>query len=104
MASLRGFDVVARSKGTPQHAQRAPARLLRLLRARRAALASSALHQGEAGLLGAQPLPRVLERAASRAADLTALDHAELRERRGANQRTACREGGLGPASAAAAA
>ena len=75
MASLRGFDVVARSKGTPQHAQRAPARLLRLLRARRAALASSALHQGEADLLGAQPLLRVLERAASSAADVTAVDH-----------------------------
>ena len=35
----------------------APARLLRLLRARLAALCS----QGEAGPLGAQPLPRVLE-------------------------------------------
>ena len=31
--------------------------------------------QEEAGPLGAQPLPRVLERAASKAADLTAFDH-----------------------------
>eukprot|EP00964_Phaeocystis_antarctica_P128440 scaffold92237_cov60-Phaeocystis_antarctica.AAC.2 len=31
--------------------------------------------QKEAGPLGAQPLPRVLERAASKAADFTAFDH-----------------------------
>ena len=31
--------------------------------------------QGEAGPLGAQPLPRVLEPAASKAADFTAFDH-----------------------------
>ena len=53
---------------------RAPARLLRLLRACLAALDSSALPGREAGPLGAQPLPRILERAASRAADLTAVD------------------------------
>ena len=55
---------------------RAPARLLCLLRARLAAPARHA--QGEAGLLGA-PLPRVLERAASKAADSTAFDHSGLR-------------------------
>ena len=51
-----------------------PARLLCLLRAHLAALGSSAHSQEEAGpSLGAQPLPRVLERAASKAADFTAL-------------------------------
>ena len=46
----------------------APARLLRLLGARLAALGGSALPGGEADPLGALPPPRVLERAASRAA------------------------------------
>eukprot|EP00964_Phaeocystis_antarctica_P019232 scaffold10620_cov48-Phaeocystis_antarctica.AAC.1 len=32
--------------------------------------------RGEAGLLGAQPLPRVLERVATKAADFPAVDHA----------------------------
>ena len=40
---------------------RAPARLLRLLRARLVALGGSALPGGEANPLGAQPVPRVLE-------------------------------------------
>ena len=48
-------------------------RLLRLLRARLAALGGSALPKGEAGPLGAQPRPRVFERAASQAADVTAV-------------------------------
>ena len=47
----------------------APAWLLCLLRARLAALAGSALPGREAAPLGAQPLPRVLELAASKAAD-----------------------------------
>ncbi len=34
------------------------------------------LSQGEPGPLGAQPLPRVLKRAASKAAHFTAFDHA----------------------------
>ena len=41
----------------------APARLLHLLRARLAALGGPALPRGEAGPLGAQPLPRLLELA-----------------------------------------
>ena len=53
----------------------APARPLRLLRARLAALDSSALPGGEAGPLRAQPLPRVLELAASKAANFPAFDH-----------------------------
>ena len=44
----------------------APARLLRLLTVRLSALDSSAHSQGEAQSLGARPLPRVLERAASK--------------------------------------
>ena len=47
----------------------APARLLSLLRARQAALSRVALPGREAGPMGAQPLPRLLERAASKAAD-----------------------------------
>ena len=54
---------------------RAPARLLRLLRARLAALAGSARSQGEAGPLGAQPPPRVRELAASKAAHFPAVNH-----------------------------
>ena len=53
----------------------APARLLRLFRARLAALGSSAL-AGSGRPTGAQPLPRVLELAASKAADVPAFDHA----------------------------
>ena len=53
----------------------APARLLCLLRARLAAPGSVALPGGEASPQGMQPLPRVLERAASKAADFTAFDH-----------------------------
>ena len=56
----------------------APARLLRLLRARLAALAGSALPgerpAGRSTSLGARPLPRVLELAASQAAHVTAFD------------------------------
>ena len=49
----------------PQLAYRRNARLLRLLRARLAALAGStpSTLRGEASPPGAQPLPRVLERA-----------------------------------------
>ena len=54
---------------------RAPARLLRLLRARLAALGSAAL-PGRGRPTGCQQLPRVLERLASKAADGTAFDHA----------------------------
>ena len=52
----------------------APARLLRLLRARLAAPGSSALPGEEAGPPGAQPLPRVLELAASKVADSAAFN------------------------------
>ena len=52
---------------------RAPARPLRLLRARLAAVGSLAL-LGRAGPPGAQPLPRLLEPAASKVADVTAFD------------------------------
>ena len=51
----------------------APARLSRLLSARLAAPGSSTLPGGETGPLGAQPRPRVLERAASQVTDATAL-------------------------------
>ena len=44
-------------------------------RARLVALAGSTHSQGEPGPLGAQPMPRVLELAASKAADSTAFDH-----------------------------
>ena len=54
----------------------APALLLCLFRARPAALGSSALPGREAGPLGAQPVPRLLEPAASKAADCTASDRA----------------------------
>ena len=59
---------------------RAPAPLLRLLRARLARRLWAARHsQEEAGPRGTQPLPRVLARAASKpAADVTAFDHAGL--------------------------
>ena len=43
--------------------------------ARMAALGGSALLEGEAGPFGALPLPRVLERAASKVADSAAFDH-----------------------------
>ena len=56
----------------------APARLLCLLRARPAALDSSALPGREAGPLGTQPLPRVLQLAVSIAADPTAFEHPGL--------------------------
>ena len=52
----------------------APARLLCLARARLAALAGSTHSQDEASPLGAQPLPRVLEVAASEAAHFPAVD------------------------------
>ena len=48
---------------------------LRLLRARLVALAGSTHSQGEPRPLGTQPLPRVLELAASKAASFTAFDH-----------------------------
>jgi hypothetical protein len=48
-------------------------RLLCLLRALLARLWAAWHSQGEAGPLGAQPLPRVLERAASKAAHFTTL-------------------------------
>ena len=50
------------------------ARLLCLRTARLAALGSSALPGREAGPLGAQPLPQLLELAATKAADFTAFD------------------------------
>ena len=53
----------------------APARLLRLLRARLAAPGGSRRPGREAHPLGAQPLPRVHERAASKAAHFTTSDH-----------------------------
>ena len=53
----------------------APARLLCLLRARLAALGASALPGECDRALSAQPLPRVLELAACKAADFTAFDH-----------------------------
>ena len=53
----------------------APALLLRLLRARLAALGGVHSRE-EASPLGVQSLPRVLELAASKAADSTAFDHA----------------------------
>ena len=52
----------------------APARLVRLLRARLAAPGGSRRPGREAHPLGAQPLPRVLERAASKAAHFTTSD------------------------------
>ena len=51
-----------------------PARLLCLLRARLAAPDSSTLPHAEARPLGTQPMPRVLELATSKVADLTACD------------------------------
>ena len=76
-----------------------PARLLRLLRARLAALGGSALPGAEARPLGAQPLPRVLELAVSKVADCTAFDHiggaahaAALQRGRGATSRLAAPE------------
>ena len=51
----------------------APARLLRLLSTRLVALGGAAPPVGEAEPLGAQPLPRMLERAASHDADPAAL-------------------------------
>ena len=68
-----------------QHTQSAPspwaappARLLCLFRARLAAPGGSGQPQKEAGPPGAQPLPLLLERAASKAADVTAFDHAGI--------------------------
>ena len=57
----------------------APPRPLRHLRALLAALGSSIHSQKEASPLGGQPPPRVLERAASKAAHLTAFDHPGVR-------------------------
>ena len=67
-------DIIAPAE---QHAQSAPlgsapARLLRLFRAGLAQLWATRHSQGEAGPLGARPLPRVLEPAASKVADVTA--------------------------------
>ena len=59
--------------GQSAHLGSAPARLLCLLRECLAALGSSALSQDEAGPLGAQPLPRVLELAASKVAHFRCL-------------------------------
>ena len=75
-SALIGTQSVVQAK---QHGQSAPlgsarGRPPRLLRARLAALNDSAL-RGESGPLGAQPLPRVLERAASEAAHFPAFDH-----------------------------
>ena len=63
-------EALQRRREEEQHGQSAPpgsapARLLCLLRARLAALAGSACPRKETGPLGAQPLPRVLELAAS---------------------------------------
>ena len=73
MASVDEENVLTLADGIEpaalQHGQNAPARLLRLHRARLAALGGSAHPGQEAGPLGAQPLPRVLELAASKAAD-----------------------------------
>ena len=68
------LDAYRRMVRVPPGQGGAPARLLRLLRARPAALGSSALPGEEASPLGAQPLPRVLELAASKPADSTAFD------------------------------
>ena len=61
-----------------QHGQKppsqCPSRLPRLFRARLAALGGVVLPEGEARLLGAQPPPRVLERAASKVAKSTNID------------------------------
>ena len=70
----RRWDVAQQGQSTPWQCPRsAPA--MRLLRGRLAALAGSAL-PGErpAGPLGARPLPRLLELAASQAAHFTAFD------------------------------
>ena len=65
-----------RAQALPPPLGSAPARLLQscLLRARLAALGSSAL-PGRGHATGAQPVPRVLELATSNVADLTAFDH-----------------------------
>ena len=64
-----------------QHAQSlsslgtCPARLLHLLRARLAALGGSALPGEATGPIGAQPRPRLLEPAASKATEFPAVGH-----------------------------
>ena len=66
--------VTARPHGQSAPLSSAPARHLRLLRAHLSIL--SGVHsQEETGPLGTQPLPRVLERAASKAADSNAFHH-----------------------------
>eukprot|EP00964_Phaeocystis_antarctica_P161575 scaffold133446_cov63-Phaeocystis_antarctica.AAC.2 len=59
-----------------------PARLLRLLGARLAALGSSVLPE-RAGPLGSPPLPRMHELAASKVAHFTAFDHVGMNASRG---------------------
>ena len=60
--------------------------------------------QEEAGPLGAQPLPRVLELAASKAADFTAVDHAGMHFSISVKNINAQAAAGLTSASSAAAA
>ena len=72
------FFVLSTLTGLPAREKRpnlggARARLPRRLRARLAALSGAALPGGESGPRGARPLPRVLERAASKVADSTGL-------------------------------
>ena len=73
-----GHDGVDEPKGVAAWSKcplgSAPARPLCRLRARLAALGSPTLPGVEVKLLGAPPLPRVLERAASKVANLTAVD------------------------------
>ena len=76
--SSRSFSATRRS--VPQHGQSAPlssapARLLRLLRARLAAPGNSALPGKGQPTLHPATRPRVVELAASKAADSTAFDH-----------------------------
>ena len=68
----------ARSRGIYIPLGSAPARPLRLRRARLAALGGSALPGVEAGPVGAQPPPRLLELTATAPADFTAVAEAPL--------------------------
>ena len=90
-ASRRGRGAAARSTCCLRSAL---ARRVRLLRARLAVPGGSRHSEPEARPLGAQPPPRVLEPAASKAADSTALDH--LGAARGAPARACGRRGVLG--------
>ena len=90
-ASRRGRGAAARSTCCLRSAL---ARRVRLLRARLAVPGGSRHSEPEARPLGAQPPPRVLEPAASKAADSTAFGH--IGAARGAPARACWRPGVLG--------